>query len=273
MGCDGTSQVNLTNHSSEDKQPSWGPGGTLAFSSNRSADGGFDIYLLTLNPWGIVRVTSHTANDEAPAISPDGSKIAFVSYRDGNAEIYVASVAMGTPTVSRITNDSSSDVDPAWDSDGNRLAFASDRDGDWEIYLTDSNLANPSKLTNNTSNDRWPDLADYFGDELVAFASDRDGDWEIFTMYDDGSEQLQSTLNSAAEQQPSWDPLAEYMAINSDRDSDIDSGGDLNLDVATMYYDGAENTNITKAGFSDSGNSNESSPDWEPVNDGKYCGD
>ena len=98
MGCDGKNQVNLTNHSAEDKQPSWASGGRLAFSSNRDAAGGFDIYLLTLDPWGIARLTTNAADDESPALSPDGGKVAFVSYRDGDAEIYVLDFSSNTLT-------------------------------------------------------------------------------------------------------------------------------------------------------------------------------
>ena len=269
MGCDGTSQVNLTNHSGTDKEPSWSGGGKLAFSSNRNAEGGFDIYLLTLDPWGITRLTSNSANDESPALSSDGSKVAFVSNRDGNAEIYALTISSNSLT--RITNNTSEDRDPAWSSDGSRMAFSSNRDGDWDIYMTDTSLANPANLTDSSADDtgshgdRWPDLQDYFGDELIAFASDRDGDWEIFTMYGDGSDQTQSTSDGDVDRHPSWDPLAEYLVVESDRDG--------NLEVARMYYDASEYRNITIAGNANSSLSSETSPDWEPVDDGLYCGD
>lgn len=270
MGCDGTEQVNLTNHSSEDKQPSWGAGGKLAFSSNRNSTGGFDIYLLTLEPWSITRLTTNTARDESPALSPDGSKVAFVSHRDGNAEIYT--LAFSDSTLTRITSNSSADMDPAWSSDGTRLAFASNRDGDWDVFITDSSLANPINLTDSAADDtgahsdRHPDLMDYFGDEQIAFSSDRDGGWEIFTMYDDGSEQGKSTENAdnLVDSHPSWDPLGEYLAIHSDRNG--------NFEVATMYYDATGYVNITGAGYSSAGSS-ETDPDWEPVDGAGYCGE
>ena len=269
MGCDGTNQVNLSNHSGTDKEPSWSRGGKLAFSSDRNAAGGFDIYLLTLDPWGVARVTTNAANDESPALSPDGSKVAFVSYRDGNAEIY--SLTISSNTLTRITNNAATDADPAWSPDGSRLAFSSNRDGDWDIYITDSGLANPVNLTDGKAddrdahNDRWPDLQDNFGDEFVAFASDRDGDWEIFTMYSDGTGQTQSTSDGDIDRRPSWDPLAEYMAVESNRDG--------NYEVATMYYDAGEYRNVSLDGNSNSAVSSETSPDWEPVDDGLYCGE
>src|SRR5262245_61999986 len=58
---------------------------------------------------------------------PAAAKIAFVSERDGNSEIYAANED-GTGQV-RVTYHGAQDVTPAWSPDGNRLAFASDRTG------------------------------------------------------------------------------------------------------------------------------------------------
>ena len=74
-----------------------------------------------------VRLTNTFAADYRPAWSPDGARIAFVSTRDGNPEIYVMN-ADGTSPV-RLTSYAGYDADPAWSPDGSRIAFSSDRDG------------------------------------------------------------------------------------------------------------------------------------------------
>ena len=270
-GCDGSSPTNVTNHSADDKQPSWAEGGLLAFSSDSNTAGGFDVYLLTLDPWGVQRLTTNQANDEAPALSPDGSKVAFVSHRDGNAEIYVLTVSDGSLT--RLTDNSSSDSDPSWSPDGDHLVFASDRDGDWDVFIADADGTNVSNLTDSSADDsnghddRWPDFGYYdygdgTGEEVIAFASDRDGDWEIFTMYSDGSDLAQSTsdVNGAVDAEPSWDSLGEYLVVHSNRDT--------YYEIATMYYDASEFTNISRSSAS-----GDTSPDWEPVSDPNYCGE
>ena len=267
MGCDGTSQVNLTNQPADDKQPSWATGGRLAFSSNRNAEGKFDIYLLTLSPWGVTRLTTNEANDESPALSPDGSKVAFVSYRDddGDAEIYVMTIPEGN--LVKITSNSSADMDPAWSPDGSRIAFASKRDGDWDIFSVNadgSGIAKDTDVSSSGSNERWPDLGDYSGDEVIAFASNRDGDWEIFT-YDPYSGLIQATANidNTIDAMPSWGPPGDEMVYHSDRD--VDS----NFNVFRALYDGAAYENLSP----ETANSSETSPDWEPVDDGAYCGE
>jgi Tol biopolymer transport system component len=59
-----------------------------------------------------VRVTNDAGDDVAPAWSPDGTQLAFVSTRDGNEEIYVMK-ADGT-SVTRLTDDPADDGEPAW---------------------------------------------------------------------------------------------------------------------------------------------------------------
>ena len=126
---------------------------------------GSDIYLLTLDPWGIAWLTTNAADDESPALSPDGGKVAFVSYRDGNAEIYVLDISSNALT--RITSNAAADMDPAWSTDGCRLAFASDRGDNFDIYKVNAdgtNLEKVAAVSNDGANDRWPDLGEYSGE-------------------------------------------------------------------------------------------------------------
>lgn len=76
----------------------------------------------------------------SPAWSPDGSKLAFVSGRSGDEEIYVAN-ADGRG-VRRLTRSAGPDVSPAWSSDGRQLAWS--RKG--EIWRMSANGANQRRL-------------------------------------------------------------------------------------------------------------------------------
>lgn len=58
----------------------------------------------------------------APSWSPDGSRLAFVSRRSGDEELYVA-LANGT-SIRRLTRIPGPDLSPAWSSDGRRLAWS-----------------------------------------------------------------------------------------------------------------------------------------------------
>src|SRR2546429_33952 len=79
------------------------------------------------------------------AWSPDGTRIAWVSTRDKNPEIYV--VGADGKNVRRLTNDSGFDYNPQWSPDGKRLAFCSTRAGNFEIHVMNADGSDVRRLT------------------------------------------------------------------------------------------------------------------------------
>ncbi len=73
-----------------------------------------------------INLSNNLADDISPSFSPDGSKIAFVSFRDGNSEIYVMN-SDGSGQID-LSNNSASDFDPSFSNDGSKIAFRSARD-------------------------------------------------------------------------------------------------------------------------------------------------
>lgn len=80
----------------------------------------------------VKRLTFNPADDRYPAWSPDGSKIAFTSNRDGNQEIYVMDI--DGKNKRNLTNTPSEDEHPTWAPDAAMIAFQSDRGGTTEIW-------------------------------------------------------------------------------------------------------------------------------------------
>ena len=123
MNADGTGVVNLIPLAGqEDFDPAWSPDGSkIAFTSNR--DGGnsnYEIYVMNADGSNQRRLTfsdpAAPAWDHEPTWSPDGTKIAFSSARDGNYEIYVMNADGSGQT--NLTNSPGNDDQPSWQAVG-----------------------------------------------------------------------------------------------------------------------------------------------------------
>ncbi len=89
---------------------------------------------------------SDDPSDTAPAPSPDGSKLAFMSYnRSGNNwEIWV--INTDGSGMKRLTEDGAADGLPAWSPDGQSIAFVSNRGGVWAMWVMNADGSNQRKL-------------------------------------------------------------------------------------------------------------------------------
>src|SRR5690606_1040696 len=112
---DGANQRRITVTRSLSINPAWSPDArALAYTSYRSVPtGGTPEILISLIYQGILQTpTKGPSSNYLPVYSPDGTRIAFMSNRDGNPEIYVMNVD-GT-NVRRLTNHPAGDVTPTW---------------------------------------------------------------------------------------------------------------------------------------------------------------
>jgi hypothetical protein len=78
-----------------------------------------------------------------PAWSP-GTRLAFVSDRDGNWEIYVMNADGSQP--SRLTHSAERDSNPSWSPDASHIYFYSDRTGDREVFVMENSGDAPQFL-------------------------------------------------------------------------------------------------------------------------------
>jgi hypothetical protein len=182
------------------------------------------------------RATSPLTQPQTPALKANG-KIAFVSDRDGNDEIYVMDADGGNPT--QLTNNPAGDgdVEPNWSPDGTRIVFTSHRHGDdnTEIYVMNADGSNQTRLTNNTVHDFEPAWSPD-GTKIVFVRRALDVN-EIFVMNADGSGQTKITEGFFVT--PVWSPDGTKIAFVCE--------DDLSEDICAMNADGSELRRLTQA--------------------------
>jgi TolB protein len=198
----------------------WSPDGRqIAFVNNvstglpgpgaaRSKDDS-EIYVMNADGSGQRRLTRNPAHDFAPAWSPDGRRIAFVS----SWQLWVMN-ADGSGQ-RQLTRQGAHNFNPTWSPDGKRIAFERGRrQRDYvgctycaglrglAVFVMKADGSGQRKLTQGGSQPHWsPD------GQKIAFVSERDGNGDIWLMNADGSDQRNLTRAAGnRETQPVWSP-------------------------------------------------------------------
>lgn len=112
-------------------------------------DPAMDIFRADLDGSNIVRLTSTPGYDAEGSYSPDGKRIIFTSFRDGDAEIYIMDADGRNPR--RITHQKGYDGGPFFSPDGKKIIYRSDRKGNdlLQIFLNDPEGRLERPLTDN----------------------------------------------------------------------------------------------------------------------------
>jgi tRNA A-37 threonylcarbamoyl transferase component Bud32 len=114
--------------------PSWLPDGRILYNGCIRDTCG----IIVMNSDGsFPRQVVAGGTETNPEASPDGERVAFMSQRDGNWEVYV--VGIDGQGLTRLTRNPANDGLPVWSPDGQHIAFVSDRDGEWAVWVMQPN--------------------------------------------------------------------------------------------------------------------------------------
>ena len=192
------------------------------------------------------------------------TRIAFMSTRSGNGEIYLMNP--DGKRVRRLTRHPKYDSVPAWSPAGQKITFMSFRDLHkprgiifGEIYLMNADGTNLINLTQS------PERADFISSwspdgKQIAFTSDESFKRNIWVMDADGGNPRNLTNHHAIDRSPDWSPDGQQIAFQSDRNRawEFENNVQGNWEIYVMNTNGANPINLTNHLAWDSG------PAWSP---------
>ncbi len=163
---------------------------------------------------------SSTAHDKYPRWSPDGSRVAFISDRSGEEEVWtIAQDGMGEPQ--QLTNGGTAmRYAPEWSGDGKRLAF-SDKDGKvYILTLADKKLQQIADSPNGQVNDyEWSPKGNYLAFSMNDKPASNNGGFNSVYIYDVNQNKLNRVTDPMfSAYNPTFDPSSDYLYYLSDRE-------------------------------------------------------
>ena len=255
---DGSLRKLSTNHGGSNSPSFVYPQGErIVFALNESSecatkeDGSFEFNIHSSDLRGSQRVPVivNLGFDGEPAVTFDGSRLAFTSSRDGNLELYVADIK-GTG-VRRATQNSGTEGGAAFSPDSTKLAWHAghkiDRDdketaAELEIMIAEAEGQNPRAATRNGKTNQYPCFFSdsrrlIFASNVGASLADNRDDFDLYSVDPEGPVTAggmprleRITYRAGFDGFPAFSPDGEYLAFVSTRNAA--NPGDKNLFVA-----------------------------------------
>ncbi len=168
----------------------------------------------------------------SPRWSPDGTKVAYVSFENRKPVVYVQNLI--TRERIQVANYKGSNSAPAWSPDGNQIAVALSRDGITQIYVVNAKGGDLRRLTQSNNIETEPQFS--ADGQSIYFTSDRSGGPQIYRMSANGGDAQRITFTGSYNISPRVSPDGKNLAYISRREGkfqlyvlDLVSGQELKL--------------------------------------------
>jgi TolB protein len=145
----------------------------------------------------------------SPKWSPDGKRIAYVSFQNKKPIVYVQNVEV--PKQNVVANFKGSNSAPAWSPDGKTLAVSLSRDGNSQLFLINPDGSNLRRLTSSGGIDTEPCFSP--DGQWIYFTSDRGGSPQIYRMSASGGEAQRVTFEGSYNVTPRVSPDGKSLAF------------------------------------------------------------
>ena len=150
----------------------------------------------------------------SPAWSPDGTRLAYVSFENKKPVIYVHSLATGKRVI--VANFKGSNSAPAWSPDGRRLAVVLTKDGGSQLFTIGADGSGLTRLMSSGGIDTEPQYSP--DGQYIYFTSDRGGSPQIYRVGASGGEVQRMTFEGSYNVTPRLSPDGKTMAFISRRE-------------------------------------------------------
>jgi tol-pal system beta propeller repeat protein TolB len=242
---DGSAPVPLNAPRARSRNPSWSPDGRWLVAESDAQNFSDVVKLEPKEGAAEQRLTTAREGCFEPAVSPDGTEIAYVCSKEGDPEIYVMR-ADGT-SERRITAFHQEDREPRWSPDGKWLTFISNREGRERYYAVRPDGTQLRELSGGAVKSDERELAWSPDSKKVALVERLpDAKSRIWVVSVEGGEPVALTDGKSRDDMPAWSPDGKYLVFVAER------GGDV--DLWLMRADGSGQTRLTTA----------KGPDWLP---------
>jgi TolB protein len=228
-------------------------GTKIYFISDRT--GTKEVWVMDADGQNQKQITKFRSITIMPAVSPDGSRIAFTSYYRGNPAIFVFSVdpLRQLPFYNQVA---SMNATPDFTPDGKQIVFSSTASGWAQIYVANLNGSGLKRISSTRAIEVEPKVNPKTGSEMV-FVSGRSGPQQIYRMNMDGANVERLTPGEGEASNPCWHPDGQLIAYSWTRGYATGNFNVFVMDPATRGYN-----QLTH------GQGRNENPSWAP--DGKH---
>ena len=159
--------------------------------------GRFQLIVADSDGFNAIPVVNSVEPIISPSWSPDGSRLAYVSFEGRKPSVYVQHVSTGQRAL--LTRASGNQSAPAWSPNGDQIVFASSQAGGTQLFVAGADGSNARRLTNSGAIDTTPNWAP---DGRIYFMSDRGGSPQIYRMASEGGNAERVTFEGSDNANP-----------------------------------------------------------------------
>ena len=230
-------------------------GSKIFFVSDRT--GSKEIWSMDPDGSNQNQITKYRSLSIMPAVSPDGTKVAFTSYVKGNPAIFVYSVETGRP-LPFYNQVASMNATPSFTPDGQHILYASTAAGsDAQIFIANLDGSDFRRLSYRRAIEVEPKVNPKTGSDILFVSGP--GPQQIYKMDMNGANVEMVSPGGGEASNPAWHPDGQIIAFSWTRGYATGAFNVFIMDVATRKYD-----QLTH------GEGRNENPSWAP--DGKHLG-